>query len=84
MSLTPDQREIVEQVVEQTLLKLGIDVSSPERINEFQENQRAIGEWRASVQLVQRAGLMAAVGTIVTGMIAALMIGITNMIQRGG
>lgn len=84
MSLPNEQRELIETVVEETLLKLGIDVSTPERVVQFQEDIRYVREWRTSMAEVRRAGLIAAVGTIVTGFIALLIMGVQHWFTRGG
>jgi len=87
LSLPPYQRELIENIVdrtiEQTFLKFGIDLSTPEKIVAFQDDLRYVREWRTSMSQVRRAGLTAAIGTLVTGFIAAVLLGIREIINRG-
>jgi hypothetical protein len=88
LSLTPEQRELIEDVVEktieQTFLKFGIDLSTPEKVVQLQDDLRYVREWRTSMTMVRRAGLTAAIGTLVTGAIAALWLGVRHMLNGGG
>lgn len=75
---------IVEQSVESTLLKLGIDISTPEKVLQFQEDMRYLREWRASMATIRRTSITAAIGTLVTGILAVLALGVRHMLMRGG
>jgi hypothetical protein len=69
-------KQIVTQsakaAVQETLLLLGVDVSKPEAIQEMQLDFAHTRKWRKSVETVQRQGLMAAVGVLVSGMAGAI------------
>lgn len=75
--------EVVEQTIERTFLRFGIDLSTPEKVVQFQDDLRYVREWRTSMAAVRRAGLTAAIGTLVTGAIAALLIGLRGMMGGG-
>jgi hypothetical protein len=76
--------EVVEQTIERTFLRFGIDLSTPDKVVQFQDDLRYVREWRTSMAAVRRAGLTAAIGTIVTGAIAAFVLGIRHMMNGGG
>lgn len=86
-SLTPQDHEaieeIVERTVEKTLAKFGVDVSTPEKVVHLQDDLRYLRDWRYSMRTVRNAGLTAAIGTLVTGAIAAVVLGISQA-MRGG
>lgn len=87
MKLDPGDHEAIEEIVEKTIVqtfaKFGIDISTPEKVIQFQDDLRYVREWRTSMTEVRRAGLMAAAGTIVTGVIAVIVLGLRQWFFRG-
>lgn len=61
--------ETAKQVMQQTLLALGIDASNPIAIQADMQHLRA---WRESISTVKRQGLLTAVGIIVVGLMALI------------
>jgi len=87
LKLGPGDREAIEEIVEAavkaTLLSLNIDTSTPEKVIEFRNTMTDVSEWRRSMRTIKQAGLTAAIGTVATGMLAALWIGFQALIGRG-
>lgn len=88
MKLDPSDREAIEEIVDaavkKTLLELNIDTSTPQKIIEFRDTMSDVADWRRSMRQVKQAGLTAAIGTIVTGVLAALWWGATSLIRGHG
>ncbi|HYD87102.1 MAG TPA: hypothetical protein VEA80_06495 [Vitreimonas sp.] len=78
MTTPEDTRALIVDTVEETLQRLGIDVSTPEGIEEFRADLRFAREMRTATDEVKRASLMAAVGTVVTGGIAAILLALRH------
>lgn len=88
MRLDPTDSDAIEEIVEKTvrrvLLDLNIDVSTPEKVLQFRRSMTELGEWQTSMRHIKQAGLLAAVGVIVSGVLAALWLGFQNLMNRGG
>jgi len=86
LKLGPGDREAIEEIVEAavkaTLLSLNIDTSTPEKVIEFRNTMTDVSEWRRSMRTIKQAGLTAAIGTVATGMLAALWIGFQGLTRR--
>jgi hypothetical protein len=67
------QQEIREAVLE-TFFLLGVDVSSPEAIQEFRRDLVYVREWRVAVNDVKKHGLLTAVGIIIAGFFGWLVL----------
>lgn len=84
MHLSAPAKALVQATVMETLLSLGIDVSSPGAVLELQKDFAQLRNWRqASAQLGGRAGI-AAIGTVMAGLLGAALLGIQQMIRGGG
>lgn len=59
-------KRIVAESVDQTLTRLGVDVTDP---LEFQKDMAHLRAWRESVATVKKQGLITAVGIVVAGII---------------
>lgn len=66
-------KRIVAESVDQTLTRLGVDVSDP---LEFQKDMAHLRAWRESVATVKRQGLITAVGIVVAGIIGLIWLAI--------
>lgn len=62
-------KRIVAESVDQTLTRLGVDVSDP---LEFQKDMAHLRAWRESVATVKKQGLITAVGIVVAGIIGLI------------
>lgn len=69
--------QAARQAVAETLLTLGIDVSSPGAIQEVQKDMAHVRLWRQSVDTVRKQSLIAAVGIIVSGIAGAVWLAFT-------
>lgn len=65
--------ETVEQTVEQTLTKLGID---PDQPIEFQKDMAFVRSWRTSSDTAKRQSILAAVGILTTGILGLVWMAI--------
>jgi hypothetical protein len=69
-------KRIVEETVEATLLRLGVDLDDP---IEVQRDMSFLRDWRTSTAAVKRHGIFVAVGTIVLALLGLVWLAI-----RGG
>jgi hypothetical protein len=74
-----DIKKIVSDTVEETLLKLGIDVDDP---LEFQADMQHLRSWRQSVNTVKKQSLLTAVGIITAGICGLIWMAIRG--SNGG
>lgn len=74
-----DIKKIVSETVEETLLKLGIDVDDP---LEFQADMQHLRAWRQSVNTVKRQSLITAIGIITAGVCGLIWMAIRG--SNGG
>ena len=65
--------EIAKQAAHETLvqffLSLGIDVSDPKSLIEFQKDLSQMRGWRESTETIKRKGIATAVTVVVTGLL---------------
>lgn len=66
-------KRIVAESVDQTLTRLGVDVTDP---LEFQKDMAHLRAWRESVATVKKQGLITAVGIVVAGIIGLVWLAI--------
>jgi hypothetical protein len=85
-ALTPRERELVQEIarrtVQETLLSMGINTSSPEAIMQMQRDLQHLRDWRNSVEAIKNKGLITLVGIVVTGVAAALWLGTKQFLQQ--
>ena len=78
--LTVDElRKLAHDVVERTLTSFGIDVENP---LEVQKDFARLREWRTAMDAMQRRGLMVVAGFLVSGLLAAIVIGVKENLRR--
>lgn len=78
---TAAQREMVREVVRHTLVELGIDVSDP---HEMQRDFKHLREWRESMEQVRSKSILAVIGLVVSGLVAAVWIGLKHFLGSDG
>ncbi|MCI0598746.1 MAG: hypothetical protein L0Y60_04365 [Beijerinckiaceae bacterium] len=77
--MTKDEiTKIVEEAVEKTLQRLGIDVSEP---IEMQKDFALVRSWRQSTEAVRHKGLMTMIGILIAGTAGALWLGIKELLH---
>lgn len=64
-----DIRKIIDETVNQTLTKLGVDIDDP---LEFQKDMQHLRAWRESVSTVKRQSLITAVGVITASILGLI------------
>ena len=64
--------ELIAKTVNATLTQLGIDHSDP---MEMQRDFQHLRSWRKSTEQIKNRGVLAALGIVVTGIMAALWVG---------
>jgi len=78
--LTTEQRQLVEAAVEQTMLKLGVDVSNPEEIIQLQQDFQHLRKWRKTVNQIESKSVLTIVGIFATGVAAAIWLGFKQLV----
>ncbi len=81
MTTTPIQKEVIRETVFQTLLSLGIDVSQPEGVVNFQQDMHYLRSTRLREKSVQNKTLLDAVGVVVSAIGAAIILGALSFVQ---
>lgn len=74
-----DLRIVTREAVEQTLMTLGVDVKNP---LQMQQDFARLREWRLAMDGVRRRGLKAVSGLLISGLIAALILGLKEQLQH--
>lgn len=74
-----DLRTVTREAVEQTLMTLGVDVQNP---LQMQQDFARLREWRLAMDGVRRRGLKAVSGLLISGLIAALLLGLKEQLQH--
>jgi hypothetical protein len=74
-----DLRKLLRETVAETLTSIGISTTDP---IEMQKDFQHLREWRVSMENVQRKGILTAVGVVSTGLLAALWLGIKELINK--
>lgn len=72
-------RELISESVKQTLIQLGISSSNP---IEMQADMKHLRDWRKSVESIRTKGMLTIVGIAVSGTLAALLIGIKQLLDK--
>lgn len=78
--LTTEQRQLVEAAVEQTMLKLGVDISNPEEIIQLQQDFQHLRKWRKTVNQIESKSILTIIGIFVTGVAAAVWLGFQKLV----
>lgn len=77
-NLTPDEaRALIREAVRETFLMLGLKVDDP---IEVQKDFQHLREWRSTTESVKAKGMLATVGVVVSGLAAALWIGLKELL----
>lgn len=72
------RQEIKEAVIE-TLMLLGIDVTTTEGIHAFRKDSEFIREWRISVEEVKKKSLLTAVSFLTAGFLGYLIVSFSRL-----
>lgn len=70
--------KIVEQTVDKTLERLGIDTSDPIAMQRDFSHVRA---WRESTEAIKRKGFLTIVGIVITGICGAVWLAVRNSLH---
>lgn len=74
--LPPHTRAVIRSTVEETLLSLGVDVSSPEAIVAMQRDFQHLRAWRAASEEMQRKSIWWLLATFFAGLASLVLIGL--------
>lgn len=78
-NLTPEEaRTLIREAVRETFLMLGVTVDDP---IEVQKDFNHLREWRNTTESIKSKSMMTVVGIMVTGTLAALWLGLKEMIK---
>lgn len=69
---------LMEAAVGNALTRLGVDVNNP---LDMQKDFQHLRDWRTTVDMVQRKGVLVVVTMLISGLVAAVWIGMKAMIQ---
>lgn len=72
-------RRVARLTVEETLVRLGMDGGDP---IEMQKDFQQLREWRVAVEGVKQKGILTAVGILITGLAAALWVGVKHLLNQ--
>lgn len=75
----PHVREAADAAVKQVFAILGVDVDVPKEVEQFRENLR----FGASMRRAADKGMLAIIGAIAVGAMAALWAGIVGSMMKG-
>lgn len=75
-------KAFVEEAVEQTLLRLGLNTSTSEDILELQRDFQHLRAWRKTTKNIERQSLLLVLGSLITGFLAAAWLGIKSLILK--
>lgn len=79
-TLTPEEaRVIIRETVRESFLMLGVKLDDP---IEVQKDFQHLREWRQTSESIKKKGMLAATGIIVSGLLAAVWIGIKEFLHR--
>lgn len=83
MPLEPEEKleieRVVAEAVRQTLIALGINAGDP---LEMQKDMMHLRSWRKSTEDMKGKGMLVATTVIVSGLMGALWLGISELIKR--
>lgn len=75
----PHVKEAADEAVKKVFAILGVDVDVPKEVEQFRENLR----FGASMRRAADKGMLAIIGTIAVGTMAALWAGIAGSMMKG-
>ena len=75
----PHVKEAADEAVKKVFAILGVDVDVPKEVEQFRQNLR----FGASMRRAADKGMLAIIGTIAVGALAALWAGIVSSIVKG-
>ena len=79
-NLTPEEaRALICEAVRETFLMLGVKVDDP---IEVQKDFQHLREWRSTTESIKSKGLLTVMGILVSGMLAALWVGIKEFVGK--
>lgn len=79
-NLTPEEaRALIREAVRETFLMLGVKVDDP---IEVQKDFQHLREWRNTTEGIKSKGLLTVMGILVSGMLAALWVGIKEFVGK--
>lgn len=79
-NLTPEEaRALIREAVRETFLMLGVKVDDP---IEVQKDLQHLREWRNTTESIKSKGLLTVMGILVSGMLAALWVGIKEFVGK--
>lgn len=79
-NLTPDEaRALIRETVHETFLMLGVTVDDP---IEVQKDFQHLRDWRTTTESIKSKSLLALIGTLVSGLMAAAWVGIKEFIGK--
>ena len=76
----PHVKEAADEAVKKVFSILGVDIDVPREVEQFRENLR----FGASMRRAADKGMLAIIGAIAVGALAALWAGIVSKITHGG
>jgi len=76
----PHVKEAADEAVKKVFAILGVDIEVPKEVEQFRENLR----FGASMRRAADKGMLAIIGAIAVGALAALWAGIVSKITHGG
>lgn len=79
-NLTPEEAHaLIREAVRETFLMLGVKVDDP---IEVQKDFQHLREWRNTTESIKSKGLLTVMGILVSGMLAALWVGIKEFVGK--
>ena len=69
-------RQVVKDTVRETLIEMGIAHDDP---IQMQKDFQHLRDWRTGTDAVKKRGMLTIVGVLVTGLMAAIFMGIRSM-----
>lgn len=79
-NLTSEEaRALIREAVRETFLMLGVKVDDP---IEVQKDFQHLREWRNTTESIKSKGLLTVMGILVSGMLAALWVGIKEFVGK--
>lgn len=75
----PHIKEAADEAVKKVFAILGVDVDIPKEVEQFRENLR----FSASMRRAADKGMLAIIGAIAVGALAALWAGVVSSIMKG-
>jgi hypothetical protein len=75
-------KALMREAVTEVLLPLGVRADNPEAVLEMQRDFMHLREWRTSVEVIRKRGLLTVVTVLVTGLLGALWLGVKAFVQN--